>query len=67
MLIIYKAVFVFYSTIIIKLQLLNIYTLLILYPLLTPYSPSIATQLDGVYTIKEAWYKSTSKTFKKNE
>ena len=52
-LIIYKAVFVFYSTIIIKLQPLNIYTLLILYFLLTLYSLSMATQLDGMYIIEE--------------
>ena len=31
----------------------------------TLYLPSIATQLDGIYIIKEAQYKSTSKTFKK--
>ena len=53
-LIIYKAVL--YSTvpIIINLQLLNIYIPLILCPLPTLYPPSMATQLDGVYTIEEA-------------
>ena len=33
----------------------------------TLYPFSIATQLDSIYTIKEAWYKSTSKTFRKDE
>ena len=41
-LIIYKAVLYSIVPIIINLQLLNIYTLLILYPLPTLYSPSIA-------------------------
>ena len=53
-LIIYKAVL--YSTvpIIINLQPLNIYTPLILCLLPILYLPSMATQLDGIYTIEEA-------------
>ena len=52
-LIIYKVVL--YSTvpIIINSQLLNIYILSILYPLLILYPPSMAIQLNGVYTIEE--------------
>ena len=53
-LIIYKAVLYFTVPIIINLQLLNIYTPLIPYLLPTLYPPSMATQLDGVYTIEEA-------------
>ena len=52
-LIIYKAVLYPTVPIIINLQLLNVYTPLIPYPLLTLYLPSIATQLDGIYIIKE--------------
>ena len=66
-LIIYKAVLYPIVPIIINLQLLNIYIPLILCPLLTLYLFSIATQLNGVYTIKEVWYKSTNKTFRKNK
>ena len=58
-----------YSTvpITINLQLLNIYTPLIPHFKPTLYPPNMATQLDGVYTIKEAWYKSTSKTSRKDK
>ena len=66
-LIIYKAVLYPIILIIINLQPLNIYTPLIPYPLLTLYLLSIATQLNSVYTIKEVWYESTSKTFKKDK
>ena len=52
-LIIYKAVLYFIVPITINLQLLNIYIPLILYPSLTLYLPSMAIQLDGIYTIKE--------------
>ena len=66
-LIIYKAVLYFTVPIIINLQPLNIYTPLILYLKPTLYPPSIATQLDSVYTIKEAQYEFTGKTFRKDK
>ena len=52
-LIIYKAVLYPIVPITINLHPLHIYTPLILCPSLTLYLLSIATQLDGVYTIKE--------------
>ena len=52
-LIIYKAVLFPIVPIIINLQLLNIYTPSIPRPSPTLYLPSIATQLNGVYTIEE--------------
>ena len=34
----------------------------------TPYAPSMATtQLNGVYTMEEAWYESTGKTPRKDK
>ena len=59
-----------YSTvpITINLQLLNIYEPLIPHPLPTLYALNMATtQLNSVYTIEEAWYKSTSKTLRKDK
>ena len=66
-LIIYKAVLYPIILIIINLQLLNIYIPSILRPLPILYPFSIATQLNGIDTIKEAWYESTSKTFRKDK
>ena len=66
-LIIYKAILYLIVPITINLQPLNIYIPLILYSLPTLYPPSMAIQLDGVYTMEEAWYKSTGKTFRKDK
>ena len=66
-LIIYKAVLYFTVPIIINLQLLNIYTSLILCFEPTLYPPSMAIQLDSIYTIEKVWYESTSKTFRKDK
>ena len=54
MLIIYKAVLYPTVLITINLQPLNTYKPSISYLLLTLYPPSIAAQLDAVYTIEEA-------------
>ena len=53
MLIIYKAVLYPTVPITINLQLLNIYTPLILCPSLILYPPNMATQLNSIYTIEE--------------
>ena len=66
-LIIYKAVLYLIGPITINLQLLNIYIPSIPCPLLILYLPSMATQLNSIYTIKEAQYESTGKTFRKDE